>query len=398
MTADEWIDALGLTPHPEGGSYARTYADDASSAIYYLLRAGEESAWHRVAGRSEVWHHYAGAPLTLRISADGENVTETVLGTDVAAGQQPQAVVSPDAWQAATSLGDWTLVGCTVAPAFTFDAFELAPTGWQPGAFGPLVSAAWLAVHASEVAIVDVRWYLDGRSGREAYEAGHLPGAVWLDLDEVLADPATPQDGRHPLPDPERFAAGLSAAGIGDGTPVVAYDDSGGMSAGRLVWLLRALGHPAALLDGALAGWRGELATGWETRPVETFSAQPWPQDRLVRIDEVLASPRLLDARASERYRGDVEPMDPRAGHIPGAGNAPWQANLDDFGRFRPAAVLRATISVAPGDEVTVYCGSGVSACHTLLALEAAGIADAKLYPGSWSQWSAEASRPAETG
>jgi thiosulfate/3-mercaptopyruvate sulfurtransferase len=403
MSADDWVRELGLVPHPEGGAYAQTWRDEASSAIYYLLRAGEESAWHRVEGRSEVWHHYAGGPLHLKISVDGKSVESHTLGADLTAGQRPQVVVPPDAWQSAVSLAspgrdEATLVGCTVAPAFSFDAWELAPAGWEPGAFGPLVSARWLADHREDIVLVDVRWYLDGRSGRDAFEQGHLPGAVWLDLDAYLADPPTAADGRHPLPSPKRFAAGMSAAGISHDVRVVAYDDNGGMSAGRLVWLLRALGHSAALLDGGLGAWSGPLESG----PVSTAPAQvnprAWPAEKLAGIEEVDSAATLIDARAPERFRGEHEPIDPRAGHIPGAANVPWQSYLDGDGRFETGAKLRDRFSAArPGEDVVVYCGSGVSACHTLLALEASGVS-ARLYPGSWSQWSADPDRPAATG
>jgi thiosulfate/3-mercaptopyruvate sulfurtransferase len=398
MSADDWVRELGLVPHPEGGAYAQTWRDDASSAIYYLLRAGEESAWHRVEGRSEVWHHYAGGPLRLKISVDGESVESHTLGNDVAAGQRPQVVVPPDAWQSAVSLGEAALVGCTVAPAFTFDAWELAPAGWEPGAFGPLVSARWLADHHDDVVLVDVRWYLDGRSGRDAFEQGHLPGAVWLDLDAYLADPPTAADGRHPLPSPQRFAAGMSAAGIDPDVRVVAYDDNGGMSASRLVWLLRALGHSAALLDGGLGSWNGPLESGPVSTAPAQFAPEPWPAGKLAGIEEVTSVATLIDARASERFRGEQEPIDPRAGHIPGAANIPWQSYLDADGRFETGAKLRDRFSAAgPSEDVVVYCGSGVSACHTLLALEASGV-NARLYPGSWSQWSADPDRPAATG
>lgn len=400
MSAEDWIRALDLHPHPEGGAYAQTYKDAQSSAIYYLLRAGEESAWHRVGGRSELWHHYAGAPLRLRVSEDEETVEDFDLGTDLTAGERPQAVVSPGAWQSAQSLGEWTLVGCTVSPPFTFEAFELAPPGWAPGKFGPLVSANWLAEHLDEVALIDVRWYLDGRSGREAYEKGHIPGAIWVDLDTALADPPSKEAGRHPLPSPERFATAMSGAGVGDGAPaVVAYDDNGGMSAARLVWLLRAIGHPAALLDGDLTAWKGTLETATAETTPATFTAQPWPEELLVSPDDVSKAPVLLDARAPERYRGEVEPVDARPGHIPGAANAAWQANLED-GKFASATALRQRFERlgVTDQEPVVYCGSGVTACHTLLALEAAGIEGAKLYPGSWSQWSGDPDRPAALG
>ncbi len=266
----------------------------------------------------------------------------------------------------------------------------------MPDSFGPFVSAGWLAAHLSEVALVDVRHYLDGRSGRDAYQAGHLPSAVWLDLDDVLADPPSAELGRHPMPTPERFADGLSQAGIGDETPVVAYDDNGGSLASRLVWLLRRLGQPAALLDGGLQAWPGDLKTGTHTRPPNSFTAVPWPTEHFAEIDEIRTVSPLLDARAPERYRGEVEPIDPRAGHIPGARNAPWQANLDESGRFLAAPQLRRLY--AGVEAPVVYCGSGVTACHTLLALEAAGITGARLYAGSWSQWCSNPDRPAETG
>jgi thiosulfate/3-mercaptopyruvate sulfurtransferase len=406
MSADDWVRELDLLPHPEGGAYAQTWRDESSSAIYYLLRADEASAWHRVEGRAEVWHHYAGSPLQLNISVDGESVESHILGSDLAKGQRPQVIVPPGAWQEAFPVcppgsREATLVGCTVAPAFTFDAWELAPAGWAPGAFGPLVSAQWLADHREEVVLVDVRWYLDGRSGRDAFEQGHLPGAVWLDLDAFLADPPSAADGRHPLPSPERFAAGMSAAGIGNAADikVVAYDDNGGMSASRLVWLLRALDHPAALLDGGLAAWTGPLQIGPVSVASTAFQAEPWPEDRLANIEEIPSVGSLIDARAPERYRGDQEPIDPRAGHIPGAANVPWQSYLGGDGRFETAAKLQSRFTAAgAGEDVVVYCGSGVSACHTLLALEASGVRGARLYPGSWSQWSGDPERPAATG
>ncbi|HEX4430132.1 MAG TPA: cupin domain-containing protein [Frankiaceae bacterium] len=401
MTPDELVAQLGLLPHPEGGAYAETWRDEHASAIYYLLRAGEESAWHRVEGRSEVWHHYAGSPLRLDISDDGETARSTVLGTELVAGERPQAAVPAGSWQSATPLGEWTLVGCTVSPPFTFDAFELAPAGWAPGRFGPLVSASWLDAHRDDVAVIDVRWYPDGRSGREAYDGGHIPGAVWMDLNDALAEPPSSAQGRHPLPSPERFAAGMARAGIGESTRVVAYDDSGGMAAGRLIWLLRTLGHPAALLDGGLQSWTGPLETESNAVAETEFTSRPWPSGRFASLDEVTSVPLLLDARAPERYRGDVEPLDPRAGHIPGAANAPWPANIGPDNRYHSAATLRAQLEAVGArrdQDVVVYCGSGVTACQTLLALEAAGIEGARLYPGSWSQWCADPGRPAALG
>jgi thiosulfate/3-mercaptopyruvate sulfurtransferase len=272
------------------------------------------------------------------------------------------------------------------------------------GGFGPLVDAAWLEAHLGDVVVADVRWYLDGRSGRTAYDAGHIPGAVFVDLDTVLADPPSPERGRHPLPDPERFAAGLAALGIGSDAAVVAYDDAGGSVAARLVWLLRAIGGRAALLDGGLAAWPGPLETTARPARPTSRAAVPWPAALVVDADTVATGRApVLDARAPERYRGDAEPIDPRAGHIPGAANVPWAANLDDAGRFRPSETLRsrfAAAGVRAGDDPApiAYCGSGVTACHLLLALEAAGLGRGRLYAGSWSQWSADPRRPAATG
>ncbi|MGH8909962.1 MAG: sulfurtransferase [Egibacteraceae bacterium] len=272
---------------------------------------------------------------------------------------------------------------------------------------GPLVSAEWLAAHLGEVVVADVRWYLDGRSGREAYLAAHIPGAVFVDVDRDLADPPSPARGRHPLPDPHAFARAMGALGIGDGDPVVAYDDAGGSVAARLWWMLDVLGHPAAVLDGGLGSWTGGLQAGEPAdRPPARFTARPWPAARLVEADDVERlrhDPRALvvDARAPERYTGAFEPLDPRPGHIPGARNAPWTGNLNpDTGRFHEPAALRerfAALGADQAEEVVVYCGSGVTACHDLLALRSARLR-AKLYPGSWSQWSSDPARPAATG
>jgi thiosulfate/3-mercaptopyruvate sulfurtransferase len=282
----------------------------------------------------------------------------------------------------------------------------------------PIVSARWLAQHLASsaeasgtgreggggrVAVADVRWYLDGRSGREAFEAGHIADAVYIDLDRVLASPATAADGRHPLPPPEVFAAGLSEAGIGESDAVVAYDDLGGMAAGRLVWMLRILGLPAALLDGGLPAWDGPMTTGPATvSPVER-PVRPWPADAIVDADgvaeAVAAGTIVVDARAPARFSGNEEPVDPRAGHIPGAVNLPFAANLDDGGRFKPPDQLAARfVKVGADGDSIVYCGSGVSACHNVLAMEHAGLDRPRLYVGSWSQWSSDPDRPAATG
>lgn len=261
--------------------------------------------------------------------------------------------------------------------------------------FGPLVSGDWLVEHTGDVALVDVRWYLDGRSGRAAYDAGHLPGAVCIDLDSELAAAGSPGAGRHPLPTPETFAAALGRLGIARSTPVVAYDDAGGSVAARLWWLLHVLGEPAAVLDGGMDAWPGELSTSPMSVVAIEREPTPWPGERFVTAQDVSTSAaRVFDARTSARYSAGLDGVDPRAGHIPGAFSAPWQDNLDATGRFRPASELRARY----GDGRSIaYCGSGVTACHDLLAMTLAGLEDTALYPGSWSQWGADASRPSET-
>lgn len=262
-----------------------------------------------------------------------------------------------------------------------------------------MVDAGWLSDHP-EAVLVDVRWYADGRSGSEAYERAHLPGAVYVDLDRVLAAPPSPQQGRHPLPDPEVFAEGMRAAGIGDDDLVVAYDDDSGAIAARLVWLLRVTGHQAALLDGGIVGWLGRREQGACTRPRAKFSAAPWPADRLASIEDV-AAPAVpaLDARPGERFRGEVEPLDARPGHIPGARSLPCRDNVDAKGRLLALPELRTRLTAAGADQPgwLSYCGSGVTACHTLLVAEHLGLPPGRLYAGSWSQWAAT-DRPAETG
>ena len=268
-----------------------------------------------------------------------------------------------------------------------------------PAGVGPLVGADWLTAHLGEVRVVDVRWYLDGRSGRAAYESGHLPGAVWLDIDADLSDPASPAAGRHPLPAPERFASALARAGIAEGTPVVAYDDAGGSIAARLWWLLDVLGEPAAVLDGGLAAWPGPLTTAVPDVVPVSRAARPWPDERFVSADELADGDgfAVFDARTAQRYAVGDPAIDPRPGHVPGALSAPWAGNLDGGGRFRPARELRDRFAAAAGRRAVTYCGSGVTACHDLLALRLAGFDDLALYPGSWSQWGADPSRPAET-
>lgn len=265
----------------------------------------------------------------------------------------------------------------------------------------PVVDLAWVRERGDRVVLADARWYLDGRSGRAAYESGHLPGAVFVDLDGWLAGPGSAADGRHPMPDPEVFARGMAAVGIGDGDTVIGYDDAGGVVAARLVWMLRAIGHEAALLDGGFSAYAGELVRGGPDRPAAVFTARPWPADRLADIDDAAeGSFVVLDARERARFAGETEPVDPRAGHIPGARSLPCRENLAADGRFLAVPALRerfAAVGVADGADVVSYCGSGVTACHNLLALEHAGLGVGRLYPGSWSQYSAT-ERPAATG
>jgi thiosulfate/3-mercaptopyruvate sulfurtransferase len=269
----------------------------------------------------------------------------------------------------------------------------------------PFVNVGWLREHRAEVVLVDIRWYLDGRPGRPAYEAGHIPGAVFVDMEQVLAAPHDDdRQGRHPLPSPERFADGLAQLGIGDGDTVIAYDDGGGVIAARLVWLLRAIGHEAALLDGGLAAWPADELhpDSPRPRPPAHFTPVLWPAERFATIDEVAATDDvLIDARDSVRFAGGPDPVDPRSGHIPGARNVPTREHLDAAGLIGDADSLRerfAQAGIESGTAVISYCGSGVTACHNLLALERAGLGPTRLFPGSWSQWSRDPERPIAIG
>ncbi|MDL5204251.1 sulfurtransferase [Streptomyces sp. ALI-76-A] len=258
--------------------------------------------------------------------------------------------------------------------------------------------------------LLDVRWQLSvakaagepSFDGRAAYAAGHLPGAVFVDLDRELAGPPG-TGGRHPLPDLAEFGAAMRRAGVSRGTPVVVYDGGQGWAAARAWWMLRWTGHPdVRVLDGGLPAWQGELSVDIPEPAEGDFQPAPGAAG-LLDADGAASLARtglLLDARAGERYRGEVEPIDPVGGHIPGAVSAPTADNVAADGRFLPAAELAArfkALGVSHGTEVGVYCGSGVSAAHQVLALAVAGI-PAALYVGSWSQWSADPARPVAVG
>ncbi|MEV0784268.1 sulfurtransferase [Streptomyces sp. NPDC050423] len=251
--------------------------------------------------------------------------------------------------------------------------------------------------------LLDVRWQLGGPHGRSDYEAGHIPGAVFVDLDAELAGPAG-AGGRHPLPGPAEFGAVMRRAGVGRDRSVIVYDGGQGWAAARAWWLLRWTGHrDVRVLDGGLAAWTGELSKEIPAPAEGDFVPEPGALP-LLDADGAAALARsglLLDARAAERYRGDVEPIDRVGGHIPGAVSAPTGENVGADGRFLPADALAARFAGlgADGDTagVGVYCGSGVSGAHEVLALEIAGHR-AALYAGSWSEWSADESRPVATG
>lgn len=275
----------------------------------------------------------------------------------------------------------------------------------------PLISVGELFAastgSASEVTLLDARWTLGQTDGRERFLDAHIPGARFVDLDTELAAPPSPTRGRHPLPTRENFEQTLRALGVTRASTVVAYDQAQSFSAARLWWLLRNAGFETArVLDGGLRAWTEAghpLAIGEPGAVTPSNLVIEWDRLPRVEIDEVAAFPEhgiLLDARAGERYRGETEPMDPRAGHIPGALSAPTTGNLDSTGTFLPADELRArfaALELGASTPIAAYCGSGITASHQILALEVAGLAGA-LFPGSWSQWSNDPSRPAATG
>lgn len=266
----------------------------------------------------------------------------------------------------------------------------------------PLVSASDLAALLGSVTLLDVRYQTGEPDGRPAYHAGHVPGAAYVDMDTALAGPpASPGEpgGRHPLPDPGVFEAAMRRAGVRADRPVVAYDDWGGRAAARAWWLLRYHGHPdVRVLDGGWPAWRaaaGANVQGEVSPEPGDFTADPGHLP-VVDTDDVLAVEVLVDARAHERYAGEHEPIDPVAGHVPGAVCVPTTDNLGADGRFKSADELRrmyAAVGAVAGADVAAYCGSGVTACHDLLALAVARV-PAALYAGSWSDWVSDPGRP----
>lgn len=274
----------------------------------------------------------------------------------------------------------------------------------SPTDSSPLVSVDELARLLDVVTVLDVRWRLGGPPGEEEHAAGHVPGARYVDLDTDLAEPAGSVEGggRHPLPRPERFEVAMRRAGVSRDRPVVVYDDWQGRAASRAWWLLRHHGHPdVRVLDGGWAAWRQAghpVETGNAAPRAGDFSVAEAPALTAVEAGDVLAHDVVIDAREPARYRGEEEPVDPVAGHIPGAANVPTSANLDDDGRFLDPAALRERYEAAGASDdarVAVYCGSGVTACHDLLAMEVAGLRGA-LYAASWSGWITDPDRPVE--
>ena len=270
-----------------------------------------------------------------------------------------------------------------------------------------LISAAELrALPTEKRLLIDVGFDLtDPSAGQRAYAAAHLPGAHYLHLDRDLSATKTGTNGRHPLPDRAGFAAKLTALGLSADTQVVTYDAQGGMYAARLWWMLRWIGHSAAaVLDGGQAAWSGALTADL---PITRSGNFKLGEPRAAQVDapglrQMLGQVVLIDARAPERFRGEIEPLDKQAGHIPGASNRLFKMNLAADGHFKPADQLRAEFSALLGAHrpgaVVHSCGSGVTACHNLLAMEHAGLAGSVLYPGSWSEWSSDSLRPVANG
>ena len=257
--------------------------------------------------------------------------------------------------------------------------------------FGPLVDAGWLREHINEpdVRVIDFRWYLQNRKGVDEYRRGHLPDAVFVDLDAVTGKEG---GGRHPLPARAQFESQMRKAGVSSRSRVIIYDDAGSSVASRLWYLLGLFGHRSqAVLDGGLQAWGQPLQTDVPVVDEGDFRAAPPDMSGVLDCDEVseLQGLPLVDARVPARYRGEVEPVDPKAGHIPGALNAPYTDNVDAAGRFKSPRELRQRYAeLGALDGAVFYCGSGVNATNHLLAMAVAGLPNARLYAGSWSDWS----------
>lgn len=262
-----------------------------------------------------------------------------------------------------------------------------------------------LREQGAPVRVIDVRWRLDRPDGHAEYLEGHIPGAVYVPLDSELATHGEASEGRHPLPSTETLQRAVRRWGVHDGDLVVAYDDAKGLAAARAWWLLRQAGVDVHVLEGGIRGWiaAGHDVDTADESPEEGTAVLREIGDDALSIDEAAAFPAsgvLLDVRAPERYRGETEPLDPIAGHIPGAVNLPTMLHLDADGRILDVATVRAnlaTVGIAEGTRVAAYCGSGVTAAHTALVLDEVGI-EAKVFPGSWSQWSNTPGRPIATG
>jgi len=279
--------------------------------------------------------------------------------------------------------------------------------------FNTLISTAELAAHLGDPPwiVFDCRFSLaDPAAGEHAYHQGHIPAAQYAHLERDLSAPIAAGSGRHPLPERDKLVAKLSDWGVAENGQVVAYDDAGGAFAARMWWLLRWLGHErVAVLDGGWRRWSEEkrpIAVNAIRRCPTVFAARPpllaWVTSEEVQTALARRAVHLVDARAPERFRGEVEPIDPVAGHVPGAVNHPFQDNLAPDGRFLPADELRRSFtrqlgSVRP-EQVVHMCGSGVTACHNLLAMETAGLAGSRLYAGSWSEWIRDPKRPVARG
>lgn len=263
---------------------------------------------------------------------------------------------------------------------------------------GPIVGATWLEECLSERDVV----VCEVRPGAGEHTSPHIPGARVVSVDADLAGPPGPTVGRHPLPPPEHFAGAMARHGIGDRTTVVAYDTGDGGLASRLVWMLRILGQRAALLDGGLERWRGPVRTDEpDVAPVHR-TVRTWPAvaiaDSDAVADHIADGGVVIDSRAEDRYLGIAEPIDPVAGHVPGAVNLPFAHNIE-AGRFRSSGELGERFAAVRSDpDAIVYCGSGVTACHNALAMERAGLPRPRVYVASWSGWSTEPGRPVATG